>query len=134
LTGDEFAPSPHIRNLAEAVGLDVYAEAYQAARHAARARYARSINVPCAFGHCVNIYDPVEKQLNGGFGAAGCAHEYLPGHNARHPEGLPKPRFQVKATGRNRGRIERSIRRHRGVAPSGLMTWMEDIYGENDRG
>lgn len=89
----------------------------------ARARYARLAETRCAFGNCVILYDPVTRTPQGGFGPFGCAHEHLAGGNARHPEGLPKPRFAVKAVGRNRGRIERSIRRHAGVGPLGLMVW-----------
>lgn len=90
---------------------------------AARARAARWTEVRCPFNNCVIFFDPEDRSMVGGFGPFGCAHEYLPGGTSKHPAGLPKPRFAVKAVGRNRSRIERSVRRHAGVGAHGIMVW-----------
>lgn len=87
----------------------VYAKAYREAEE----RLARSIPVPCYWRHCVDDFDPVERRIIGGFGAAGCPCDNLPGWNARHPEQKPKPAAAVKARGRHGSRVQRSRRRHR---------------------
>jgi hypothetical protein len=92
---------------------------------------ARSIRIRCAWGNCVNYYDPKTNRITWGFGAVGCPCDNLPGWKGRHPEMLAKPAWPTKAVGRNGSRVQRSRRRHRNVGKSGYMKWAE-AWEENN--
>lgn len=96
-------------------------------------RHAREVPYRCAWGRCMNYYDPVDGRISWGWGATGCPCDNLPGWNGRHPEMLPKPAWPGKAVGRNGSRVQRSRRRHRSVGKSGYMRWAEDFDGGLDQ-
>lgn len=94
----------------------------RAAMREARARFARLINRPCPFGNCRVLIDPVDNTVEPFFGLAGCGCSMLPGRNARHYDGLPKPGWNTKPVGRHGGRIARSRHKHASHA-----RWLKDV-------
>ena len=90
-------------------------------------RLDRMISFPCAWGTCIADYDPIERRITGGMGVAGCGCDNLPGWNARHPEGRPKPAAAVKARGRHGSRVQRS--RHRRREWPAMLRELDARYG-----
>lgn len=74
--------------------------------------YERCVGVVCAWGTCIDEYDPVERRIVFGFGVAGCPCDNMAGWNARHPAGKPKPGVPVRAKGRHGSRAQRAWVRH----------------------
>lgn len=113
-----------VEELADRLGIDLNSPENLAAKAEAKARYARSLHFPCAYGNCTVDFDPVEKRITGGFGPVGCACENTPGWDADHPESRGKPTMAWKAIGRHGSRVQRSRRRHAGIGANGIMDWM----------
>lgn len=98
-----------------------------------KAEHEREVAYRCAWGCCVNFYDPVKHQTTWGYGAIGCPCDNLPGWKAKHPLMLPKPAWPTKVVGRNGSRVQRTRRRHRGVAKNGMiMKWAVELDREED--
>lgn len=85
---------------------------YRAALERARARYERSMSVPCAWGWCSNDVDPLDGTVISGMGPVECPCENLPGWRSERMAGRAKPQMPVKARGRHGSRVQRSTKRH----------------------
>ena len=100
-------------SIAAMLGIDLTDPLIIQALADARARRDRLIEIRCAWGTCVELYDPVERVSTGGWGRSLCGCDNLPGWRSRHPEGKPKPAAAVKVRGRHGSRIQRSRARRR---------------------